>query len=136
MHYVLIVLGLIWLAFLLPPPVAAIVALAILLVAFAIKTIASWITGMDVSFGAAVRAMFLSLLFFVLTALALVGGLQHLTFAVIAGLHPAVVPACLLGAYVAGFHVALPTNLGASVVVAVLSTLASVAILFGLRSVL
>ena len=64
-----------------------------------------------------------------------VGGFQHFTFAALVALNPLVVPAILLGAYILGFHLCLPTNFGGSAVVAALSTIASVAVIFGLRAV-
>lgn len=135
MHNVLVILAVIWFAFLAPPRVVAITAAGAILIAFSVRAIATHVAGAPVALSSSIKAVSLSLIFFTIALLFLVGGFQHFTFAVLVALNPAVVPAILLVAYILGFHLCLPTSFGGSAVVAVLSTLASVAIIFGLRSV-
>ncbi len=135
MHNVLVILALIWFAFLAPLRVVAITAVGAFLISAAVRAITTYVSGAQVTYSSSIKAVFLSIIFFVIAVLFLVGGFQHFTFAALVALNPLVVPAVLLGAYILGFHLCLPTNFGGSAVVAALSTVASVAVIFGLRAV-
>ena len=135
MHNILIILGVIWFAFLAPPRVVAITAVGCFLIAASVSAIATRVSGAPVGYLSSIKAVLLSLVFFSVAAFMFVGGLQHFTFATLVALNPFVVPVGLLGAYVLGFHLCLPTNFGASALVAALSTIASAAVIFGLKTI-
>lgn len=135
MHIVLIILGSIWFAFIAPPHVVAITAVACFLIAASVKTVVACTTGMQVGLWSSIKAVSLSLLLVFVVLLMFAGGLQHFTIAFFLALNPVVVLISLLGAYVLGFHLCLPTTFGASALVALLSTIASVAIIYGLKAV-
>ena len=133
MHIVLIILGIVWFAFLAPPKVVAITAVGCFLIAASVKTIVSTTTGMQVSYLSSIKAVFLSTFLVSIALLMPAGGFTHFTFAFVLALNPVVVPASLLGAYILGFDLCLPISFGASALVAFLSTIASVAIIYGLK---
>jgi hypothetical protein len=135
MHNILLILALIWFAFLVPPKVAVMTAVGAFLIAVSVRAITAHVSGMQVTYVASIKAVFWSIAFFVIALLLVLGGFQHFTFAALVAFNPVVVPAILLGAYVLGFHFCLPTSFGASAIVALLSTIASVAIIRGLSAI-
>lgn len=135
MHILLVVGVVLWFAFIAPPHVVAFTAAGCFLIAASVRVIAAKIGGVQVGYASSLKAVFLSIFLLSLAILALAGGIQNLTFASLLGLNPMLVPAILLGAYVLGFHLCLGTTFGTSTIIALLSTIASIAIIAMLKAI-
>lgn len=132
MHYALLAVFIVWFVFLAPLRVIVATAVGCLLVATATRRIASAVAGMPIGYGASIRAVALAVTLTLVTLMILTGHAVHdgVTFAAVNAI--TAVP-ILLAAYVFGFHLCLGTTLPSSILIAFLSSLVSIAIVFAIR---
>lgn len=138
--YFLIILATIWFAFITPFKVVAMTFTVLFLVALTIKALTVRVSGQQVGYSTALKAVALSIFLFLLSGF-FMGGLfstksSGFTFLVASASLPILVPVILLLAFILGFHLCLPTSFKGSSIVSVAATAVSVAIFYLLRPVL
>lgn len=136
MHYAFITLALVWFVVLAPIRVIAITAIGCFLIASAVRIFTSVVANLKVSYTASIKAVLLSASLSLVTLLLIAGSLTGFSISNVLALNPLVILAALLGSYIWGYQLCLGTTFGASSLIAVLSAIASVAILFGIRTLI
>lgn len=103
MHYALVAVVIVWFVFLAPIRVVAVTSVGCFLIAASVRAVASALSGMQISYGTAIKAVFLSVFLLLITMLMIAGGLSHFSLLTLVVLNPLVVLVSLFGAYVLGY---------------------------------
>ena len=129
MHYLLLIAAMLWFAFVAPLKVTLATTLFVLLTLMLVRLAAHAVIGMQVSFGEAAKAVSLSFVFLAIVLFTLIsfyygpkGVNIHLS-----GLATYAVFGSTLAAYILGYKIGLGITFGASAVIALVSSVASVA---------
>ena len=133
MHYLLVVLGVLVFVLMAPGKVVASTLVTAAIVSVIVRITAQSVTRSPVSYIESLKAVGLSLLFLGLALVALVQMSFQTQVYDYDGLSGWAVFIGLFSAYVLGFKVGLGTTFGASVAIALVSTVASSAALWALR---
>jgi hypothetical protein len=134
MHYLLFIGAFLFFAFIAPLKVTLATCAMLLIVTTVIRFTTRTVAGVESSYGEAAKAMGLSFFFVVIAFFVLLSFSKGTGVAQFTGLAGYLVFAAFLLSYVLGFKLSLGLPLGASAIVAVISTVASTALFFAFRS--
>lgn len=136
MHYLLVIGTLLWFSFLVPLKVTLATGISLLLITSIIRYVAHAMSGVDISFGDAIKAIGSSFIFLAVAVFTLLSFLKGTGVTHISGLPGMAVFGAFLAAYVLGFQVSLRLSFGTSSVIALISTAASTGAFLLSRSIL
>ena len=138
MHYLLLIGAIIWFAFIAPLKITLITSLFVLLSLTIVRFTTQAVTGDQVTFGEAAKAVSLSFIFLAIVIFTLISfsyGLHGVSIH-IAGLAAYVIFGATLVAYIFGYRMGLGISFGASAIIALISSVASVVTFMLIRSLL
>jgi hypothetical protein len=135
MHYLLLALAAIAFAFLAPPKVTLAAALFLLAMMFVTRFVARMVSGIEHSYGDAIKAVGLSLFFLFGAACWLLSFSKGTGISQFDGFAALAVNAGFFTAYVLGFQLCLRLTFSASAVVAVMSSVVSALLVLAVHSV-
>ncbi|GAA5163691.1 hypothetical protein [Viridibacterium curvum] len=136
MHYFLLTFVFLWFAFVAPLRVVLLTAACCLAIAFGVRLVAHAIAGVSVGYGKAITAVLLSAFLLLLTLLLIAGGFRDMSWIKFMALNPLSILFMLVASYVVGYHLCLGTQLWASSVIALLSAVITVGVIFSARSMI
>jgi hypothetical protein len=128
MHYILIIGAFLWFAFLAPPMVTLATAGSFALIAMIGARTAQAVTGAPASMGAVLRSVGLAFVFAGIALFGLTAVMGPVNFVLLA--------TAVFAAYVMGFSISLEVDFGPALVIAVVTTVASVGLYFLIKPIL
>lgn len=136
MHYLLIFGAFLLFLFMAPVKTSMVACAALLVIATVVRTLTRAVTGTEATYGEAFKAVGLAFVFLFIAQFTLMSFSRGTGITSFDGFPGVTVSGALFAAYVAGFSVALDTTFGASILIATISTVASVLTLWAAASLL